>query len=440
MVDGGPRRPSAVGEPLVVEYGPIGSPVVLDPVPDGFDVSTLRLGDVDPYRFAPEATLYGDPSFDDTLDGPVLVVGSSGGSANLGGAPRGQPDERQLDIGQFGGWLTHVGVTTYVGLEIDGQDYAQFLIGRGLSGQEMITAAQTATFDEIARVDTRALPDGMQPLIESGPGDGPFRYGGPGLFMELSGLDGQLQVVVVRADPRLAAMWGFWTGDPQGTDIGGTPGSDGTLGATLLYSGERGVVWAEDGLVYAVAGTQGTPIDAVAAGLRPGTEAEFAAMLQTQRQRVVTAEDLGCPLGSGVVSAVAGDVRWAFAVGPSSRGEWDSCTGVVPLGEFPTGGGFGGFELADLGRISSQTLQTNVEAGGPSSTLIAGVAPPATNRVVLAPPGRDAVDAVLAAGGPREGEVMWGQWLPGYDYESAGPIVITAYDDDGIVLDSRSTQ
>ncbi len=438
--DGGPLRPSAVGEPLVVEYGPIGSPVVLDPVPEGFTVSTLTLDEAHPAAFAPEATLYGDPSFDDTLDGPVLLVGDSGGSANLGGAPRGRPDERRLDVGRFGGWITHDGATTYVGLEVDGQDYARFLIGRGLTDEEMIAAAQTATFDQVARVDTGSLPDGMQSLIESGPGDGPFRYGSRGLFMVLSGPDAQVQVVVVRADPRLAAMWGFWTGDAVGTEISGVPGSDGALGGTSMYSGERGLVWAEDGLVYAVTGMGGTPVDAVAAGLRPGTDAEFAAMLQTQQDREVTAQDLGCRPGSGVVSAMAGDVRWAFAVGQNSGGGWDSCSGVVPLGEFPGGGAFGSFELAELGRISSQTLQTNVEAGGPTSTLIAGVAPPGTSRIALAPPGREAVDAVLAEGGPRAGEVMWGQWLPGYGYEPTDPVVLTAYNAEGAVLDTRPTR
>lgn len=440
MEEVGPQRPSAVGEPLVVEYGAIGSPVVLDPLPEGFEVDVLSLDEVYSDGFVPEATLYGDPTFDDTLDGRVLLVGDSSGSAYLGGAPRGMPDERQLDIGRLGGWLTHDGARTYVGLEVDEPDYAQFLIGRGLTDEEMIAVAETATFEGVARVDPGSLPDGMQPLIESGPGDGPFSYGTRGLFMELSGPDARMLVDVVRADPRLAALWGFWTGDPEGTEIGGMPGSDGTLGGTLMYAGERGVVWAEDGLVYAVAGTAGAPVDAVAAGLRPGTDAEFAATLQTQQDRVVTAEDLGCPPGSGVVSAVAGDMRWAFALGDGSGRNRNICWNALPLGQFPTGANGGdGFELAALGQISSYETGGNVEAGSPISALIAGVAPPGTTRLVLAPPGRPPVDAVLADGGPRPGEIMWGQWLHGYD-NIIDPVLLTAYDEDGNVLDTRPTR
>lgn len=81
----GPLRPAAGGEDLVVEEQPLEAPVVLDPVPEGLVFRELWY---DPPRDGDEparATLYGDPDLADTLDGPVLLVGTSSGSATIAG-------------------------------------------------------------------------------------------------------------------------------------------------------------------------------------------------------------------------------------------------------------------------------------------------------------------------------------------------------------------
>ena len=103
----GPARPPAGGGDLVVDALPLEAPVVLDPVSEGLlltELSYNRLGsgaDYDASAGGQEpgrATLYGDPDLADTLDGPVLLVGRSEGSASLAGPEYDAPGE-DVDVG-----------------------------------------------------------------------------------------------------------------------------------------------------------------------------------------------------------------------------------------------------------------------------------------------------------------------------------------------------
>jgi hypothetical protein len=148
---------------------PLEAPVVVDPVPAGLRVRELdgdQLSDYVPST----ATLYGEPTLADTLDGPVLLVGDSGGSANLGGPPWERDD---------------------------------------------------------------ALPDGLTPLFVGSPADGPFAFD-VGQRIVFDGSPDAVSVFAVRAPPRLAALWGFWVDDPVGTPVRGVPGSAGEMRGSKL--------------------------------------------------------------------------------------------------------------------------------------------------------------------------------------------------------------
>lgn len=229
--DNGPHRPAAGGAELVVDGQHLDAPVVLDPTPAGLRLTSLRHNPPDDGHPPSRATLYGDPSLADTLDGPVLLVGSSSGSAIIGGPPLSAPGERRVDLGDREGWLVHVEDRTWVGIEqTESQDYVQFVVARGVSDEELIRAAETADFStDTAAVAPGAVPEGLEPLIAGETTDGPYVYGA-GESIRLLG-DPYINVYVhaVRAEPRLAALWGFWADDAAGTLVRGQPGSVGDM-------------------------------------------------------------------------------------------------------------------------------------------------------------------------------------------------------------------
>ena len=98
---------AAGGEPLVVDSLPIEAPMVLDPIPAGLHVRELEIyGPIPaPTRF--ERRRCTATSLDDTLDGPVLLVGRSSGSAFIGGPPC--CEGRTVDLGNREGLLVHDG-------------------------------------------------------------------------------------------------------------------------------------------------------------------------------------------------------------------------------------------------------------------------------------------------------------------------------------------
>ncbi|MGI8694332.1 MAG: hypothetical protein ACR2JK_15785 [Geodermatophilaceae bacterium] len=72
VADSGPDRPGAGGAALVVDGQALGAPVVLDPVPSGLGVWGVRYNPSDDGYPPQRATLYGDPSFADTLDRAMM--------------------------------------------------------------------------------------------------------------------------------------------------------------------------------------------------------------------------------------------------------------------------------------------------------------------------------------------------------------------------------
>jgi hypothetical protein len=435
-VDPGPVRPDAAGAALVAEAQALERPIVLDRIPDGLvlqelhaDVSELSGG-----FEAPRATLYGDPALDDTLDGPVLLVGTSGGSANIGG-PAYFPGDREVDLGDRDGWVVHDEDRTWVGVvDPNSTDYVQFVVGRGIDEDSLIAAAAGADFSgATATLAPNAVPDGLTPLIAGSPSDGPYAWPAGERF-RLSGDSGSVVVSAVRAEPRLAALWGFWTDDAAGTLVRGQPGSLGDMYGIKLGEEARGYVWAENGMVLSVIGLYGGErfIDSVLRDLRLGTAAELEGMRRGGIDRVPTAEEVGCRAGTPIVTGVVGDVRWALGVEPqrAHAGEWSACHWVNTL-EAPAGG-YGSWDLPPLGQLGP----TGLTFAYPETEdrLIGGVAPPGTARVTIEIAGRT-VDAVLAEPGPRPGEKLYGTFVQGLPSSgTTTPAVVTAYDARGAVL------
>ncbi|MBA3523093.1 MAG: hypothetical protein H0T85_00770 [Geodermatophilaceae bacterium] len=257
--------------------------------------------------------LYGDPADDDTLDGRTLIVSTSGGSAAIGG-PRIGIDPERIDVGNRRGVLVHDGDRTWFSFDTDRQDYVEFVGARGLTDDEVLAAAAGAVFAGPSEsIGPEALPSDLRPLSSSARID-------CGEMISLGDGRGAIWVNVVRAEPRLASVWGWWVRDRTGAAIRGRPGSAGTLHGTAL--GDQARIWAENGVVISVIGRDADPaaLDAVTAALRPGSAAEFARMQESLLAGAPTAKDVGCPTGAAVVSArdvttERVEIRWVTALG-----------------------------------------------------------------------------------------------------------------------------
>lgn len=435
----GPARPPAGGGDLVVDPLPLEAPVVLDPVPDGLLLTNLSYDPPDrsqePYR----ATLYGDPDLADTLDGPVLLVGTSSGSASMAGPPYGTPGEREVDLGGRTGRV--VADTDRTWVSIDGNDSREFVVGRGIGEDELIAAARGADFDSpTATLAPGDVPAGLEALVAGSPQDGPGS--GAGVQMLLMGNPHWVHVTAVRADPRLAALWGFWVEDATGTVVRGHPGSVGDLqGANTSDPEARGQVWAEDGMVLAVVvttsvdGTRAQDRDGVLGqvvdNLHVGTWEEFEALEEEIRTRPPTRNEPGCPSDRGFVSGVEGATRWVFQLEHntlSSAGEWSVCR--VDLTSFNASGG----------SVTPPPVGELAAADGFGSGIVGGVAPPGTIRITVTAADGRTVEAVLGDDGPRPGERVWGAFIPEPEPRPTGalPFTVTAYDAAGAVLDSTT--
>lgn len=440
----GPARPGAGGPDLVVEEQPLETPVILDPIPDGLSLTQLWYSPPDGGYEPLRATLYGDPDLADTLDGPVLLVGTSSGSATIAGPPSGVAGQREVDLGGRTGRV--VPDTDRIWVVFEGNEYTDFVVGRGIGEHELVAAARGADFESATTsIAPEAVPAGLEALVAGSPQDGPGGTSGEHLFLQ--GEEHWASVSAVRADPRLAALWGFWVEDAAGTAVRGHPGSAGGLqgsngpGSNDGGADARARVWAEDGLVLAVTvvavGLGNVPpeedrdrlLDEVVGNLRVGTWADFDAWEADALNRPPTPAQSPCPSDSGFVSGVEGAARWVFHLAPnpsSSWGEWSVCRF-----ELTSGGGGGGSILP------SPPGELAVHGWG--SGVVGGVAPPGTERVSVTAYDGSTRDAVLAADGPRPGERVWGSYIPLFPPPGGtAPFTVTAHDAAGAVLDSRT--
>lgn len=442
---------AAGGGDLLVDALPLEAPVVLDPVPDGLLLTSLSYQEPGgPYE-PDSATLYGDPALADTLDGPVLLLGSSEGSAYNTGPGGREPRGREVDLGGRTGRVVPDGDRTWV--LIEDNDYVEFVVGRGVEEEDLITAARAADFGSTPRtIASDAVPAGLQPLVAGGPPDGPGASG-LGEQLRFEGESSSVSVFAVRADPRLAALWGFWTGDTTGTSVRGRPGFAGDLDGSYLGGPDvRGRIWAEDGLVLAVVvtGDGDELLDQSVRNLRVGTWTEFEAARRQILDSPPPPEDVDCGRNTGFAGGAEGGRRWAFAVGLDRvTKDWLGCYYTLEPpsdedGSIGVGGGGGGgggvLTLPPVGELGGSAAHADppTPAFGYSFVpgLLGGIAPPRTTRVTVVTSDGRTRDAVLSDRGPRLGERVWGILIP--PPNDALQFVVTAYDATGAVLDSKA--
>lgn len=430
----GPERPSAAGDGLVVESRPISTPLVIDPLPSDMSVTRASYNRTDVYGLD-MATLYGDPDLPDTLDGPVLLVGTSAGSAVIGGPRTDGPDVRTVDLDGQAAQVVPDGDRTWVTVRLDGEDLISYVVARGVPDDELVRAAAGADFEASPpMLDAGAVPPGLVPLVAGQPGDGPFSAIGE--WVDLAQGESRVRVSAVEATPRLAALWGFWTVDTEGTVIRGEPGSSGAMPGIILWEDAVGQVWAEDGLVISVIGTAGAEevVDAVARALRPGSQEEFDALAGTVIDSLPT-DALLCAGPDHVLTDRVGDLRWAIGFQRDASGDLQRCESLITLEE-GVSSGIGSFAEKPLGGLSFDTVSwghpTQPDANG---VLVHGVAPPGTDRVlVVAPDGRE-LDALLGSSGPRPGERVYAAFFVGAPFnEPASAFGVTAFDATGTVI------
>lgn len=456
---GTPSKPVAVDD-VVVDVAPPVEPMVLDSVPASFDVRRVSAGPIEEVSpsFDPltnSATLYADPAIADPLDGPVLLVGTSAGSASIGGPDLTVPGARPVDIniGYGAATLVPAGDRTWVVVPTPYEDHVAYVIGRGIDEDELLAAARGA--DYLGAPPTLAggtVPQGLVPVVAGSPGDGPVTWQGEQI--ELMVDEVLVRVSVVRADPRLAQLWGFWAADAgepvgaRGSRAGPMPGTN--QGGPDAY----GVVWAEHGNVVSVVGSDfsmsprgpdlvGVAVEEVAALLRPGTSAELTALGEIVLEPP-TAAEIWCPADAPMLTGRTGDVRWAYAAAPDP--EWDSplhqCSALVnPVDGLQAQDGIthAGEELPSVGRVIAGTPNSNVTLDRPQHTgiLKTGIAPPGTVRVVVTAPDLSNHEAALGAAGPRPGELLFAAYVPGEWYSTlpARAFTAAAFDAAGVMIE-----
>ena len=453
-----PLEPVDVDDVVVVAAPPI-TPLVLDPVPDGVKFRRVTAGPIeqpsaDFDQFTSSATLYGDPHAADPLGGPVLLIGTSSGSATIAG-PRTDvagTHPVDIDIGFGGATFVPDGDRSWVMIPAGYEDYAAFVIGRGVSEDELVAAARAADFlGAPPTIDAGSLPAGLVTLVAGVPGDGPGSWQGEQVEFMVEGVS--IQVSVVRADPQLATLWGFWVRS-ESDAVDGPSRRSGPMPGTKAGDDAYGVVWADGGNVVSVVGLEGTLsgrgpdaigaiVDPIAAALLEGTHAELAEIAELVLEPPTPAE-INCPTFASLITGRTGDVRWAYAAGPDV--EWDSplhqCSAVInPIDGIQSGDDIthADSELPPVGAMIPGTTAGYLTLDRPEHDGIirAGIAPPGTVRVVITAPDLTTQEALLGGRGPRPGEQLFAAYFPGDWSERVMERAFTAaaFDADGVMID-----
>jgi len=450
------------GEPVevadvVIEVHRPDEPLVLDPVLAPFEVRRVSLAPASQTSVGYEplinsATVYAVSGSDPPLDGATLLVGTSAGSAMIGGPDPTVPGAHpvDLDLGYGGATFGPAGDRSWVVLPVGPSDWIGYVVGRGVSKGDLVAAARGADFlGTPPTIATASLPHGFVPVVAGSPGDGPVSW--QGQQIELVADDILVRVSVVRADPRLATLWGFWA---VGDGAGSREGRAGPMPGTIIGRGAYGEVWAENGNVVGVIGADygalargpeaaRTVVEQVVAALRTGTTEELG-RLEDLVLAPPTAEQISCPAGSEVLTGRRGAVRWAYAATSRPGGQgFTQCSATAN----PVDGLNGDVRedprpLPPVGVVMLGTVHAAWGYDRPQhdGVVVGGIAPPGTTRVVVQAPNGQTMDAVLSNDGPRPGERVFATFFAISQPESGitGPFPVTALDVAGQVLDTAN--
>ena len=208
---------------------------------------------------------------------------------------------------------------------IEGNDYIEFVVGRGIDEDELIAAARGADFGSAtATVAPDAVPAGLEPLRRRR-----ARRTGPGPARACRCLQGRRRAAVSVRGARRPAPRGAVgiLGRGRHRHRGARPPGLRRRhpGRELSDPDARGRVWAEDGMVLSVVVTGG------ADGTGPGPDGsstrwsagcawargqEFEALDEEIRTRPPTREERAARPGSGLRERRRGASRWAFQLEP----------------------------------------------------------------------------------------------------------------------------
>lgn len=426
-----------------------GELVVVDPLPAGADVQQVqaRPDAPGPQPLLAGATLYAQDAtgFDgEPFDGPTILVGSSQG-AGIGGPRTDVAGAHVVDV-PLDEALGGLPATFVPGDDRDwvvvplGQDWIGFVIGRGVTEDELVAAARGADFlGAPARVDPAALPAGFRVLVAGDPGDGPGWFWGERLTLELDGV--RVTVHAAEADPALAVLWSAWVATTE-------PRADGRHAGPLVGNAlgpeAYGVVWSTqvDGtdLVVAVLGSPSGPgagdvaaaVEQVAGAVRPGSAGELAALAELTLGPP-TAEEIGCRAGSPVVSGRDGARRWAYAVEIGPDGRASSCSAAYTSGDAAHGDTLGSVGVPPPDGLYGQCL-TSVEAEL-ADVLCGGLVPAAAARVEVTSAQGVGTDAVVSDELTVTGHRVFGCFLGDRPFDGApARYRISVYDAAGALL------
>jgi len=370
------------------------------------------------------SVLYGDPSLDDPLTGPVLVATRAWGDED---AYVSCPADEQVETGVRSRngpviacgkdwyWVTWSGPNN--DLQVNPHQ-AWGIIGRGVSPRRLAQIADWVTIPKdltdgphtFLEIPREALPSGLEPLARA-----PVIAGWAGIpasdyFAWTGRRDHYASLTVTDADADLALLTQVLEG-AEPAEVRGHPGAV----TPRRDDGVQKVIWQEAGLLLVFSHDLTDPdADAFLASLADASMREVDRLKNSILQ--TPPEELLAPGEKLAASGRAGKLRWA--VGVDGRRE-TVYIHHVDHGEI---GGSGG----TVGRVKRNQILTNRRDFGGSQLVIAQVHADVAKVVATTQDGQE-IDLPLGKSVLPDGSRYCGVWLD----KPAKLNYLTAYDADG---------
>lgn len=396
-------------------------PIIVQPLPDGWSVSSAQPLDYLPGQSAMQA-LYLPPGSTPER-GPALAVGEFGRDFGEVLCGFGRQSDVIASPGGFpGGRLVRSGTLSSIEGEVR-TEQPTYVFGRELTETQLNTAASAAQFPEsgVAEIATHGLPSGFR-RVASAPVIPNAVFGE---VIELRDASGNKSIRIGGYDGDAAAdmLTRFWNATvvPEPCQ------------SNYQHRKAHGAVDGAD--VYLTGNTSQALLEQVAANLTTTDQAGFEAFQAKTGDQPAAALLRGCQRGSPgasvIVDSTQGKVRWALAMYVEGRSR-STCSAVVIDGQAQDGGSSAGSSPAVAGAGSNgvDVLEnaTGAYSGAGSTHVIGGTAPATATRVVISEGTSAQVEAKLVNGGSDPTRKFFGGLL----YPSASLFAsVVAYDKDG---------